>query len=114
MLNKAIRLLALLALISLCLGCGSGSSIYYREGHKAELHKDWDTAVVDYEKAKDADPANSLYILHERNARFNASMFHLRTGRQMLKDGRADDAAGELQKAVRIDPSNQAAQQELN
>lgn len=112
--NKGIRLAGVLAFIAFYLGCGSGSSIYYREGHKAELHKDWDTAVVDYEKARDSDPANSLYILHEKNARFNASMFHLRTGRQMIKDGRPDDAAGEFQKAVRIDPSNQAAQQELN
>ena len=32
----------------------------------------------------------------------------------MLKDGRPDEAAGEFQKAVRIDPSNQAARQELD
>jgi general secretion pathway protein D len=114
MFNRGMRLIGVLAFIALCLGCGSGSSIYYREGHKAELHKDWDTAVVDYEKARDSDPANSLYLLHEKNARFNAGMFHLRSGRQMIKDGRPDDAAGEFQKAVRIDPSNQAAQQELN
>jgi general secretion pathway protein D len=32
----------------------------------------------------------------------------------MLKEGRADEAAGEFQKAARIDPTNQAAAQELN
>ena len=36
------------------------------------------------------------------------------TGRQLLKDDRPDEAAGEFQKAVRIDPTNQAAQQELD
>jgi general secretion pathway protein D len=69
---------------------------------------------VDYEKAKKADPANSLYVLHEQNARLNASMLHLKNGRQMLKEGRMDEAAGEFQKAARIDPSNQAAAQELD
>ena len=32
----------------------------------------------------------------------------------MLKDGRPEEAAGEFQKAVRIDPTNQAAEQELD
>ena len=114
MFNKGIRLVGVLAFIAICLSCGGGSSLYYRQGHKAELRKDWDTALVDYQKAREADPANSLYILHEKSARFNASMLHLRTGRQMLKDGRPDEAAGEFQKAVRIDPTNQAAGQELN
>jgi general secretion pathway protein D len=53
-------------------------------------------------------------MLHEQNARFNASMLHLHNGRQLEKEGRLDDAAGEFQKAVRIDPSDQAAQQELD
>ena len=69
---------------------------------------------MDYEKARQTDPANSLYILHEKNARVNASMLHLKNGRQMLKEGRLDEAAGEFQKAVRIDPTNQAAAQELD
>jgi general secretion pathway protein D len=113
MLNKGIRLIGVLALLASGLSCGGGSTAAYREGHKAENRKDWDTALVDYEKARETDPANPLYILHEKNARVNASMLHLRTGRQKLKDGRPDEAAGEFQKAVRIDPTNQAAQQEL-
>ena len=116
MVYKGFRLIGGVALLASCLSlsCGGGSELAYRQGRKAEEHKDWDTAVVDYEKARQTDPANSLYILHEQNARFNASMLHLRTGRQMLKDDRLDEAAGEFQKAVRIDPSNKVAEQELN
>jgi len=114
MFNKVIRLVGGLALLAACLSCGGGYPIAYREGHKAEEKKDWDTALVDYEKAREADPANSLYILHEKLARTNASAQHLRSGHQMLKDGRQEEAAGEFQKAVRIDPTNQAALQELN
>ena len=114
MFNKGIRLLGVLAFLTSCLSCGGGYSAAYREGHKAELKKDWDTALVDYEKAREADPANSLYILHESLARSNATALHFRTGQQMLKDGRTEEAAGEFQKAVRIDPTNMAAQQQLN
>lgn len=114
MLNKRVRLIGGLTLVASCLSCGGGSSNAYNQGRRAEERKDWDTALVDYEKARESDPANSLYILHEKNARVNAGLFHLKNGRQMLKEGRLDDAAGELQKAVRIDPTNQAAAQELD
>jgi general secretion pathway protein D len=114
MLNKRVLLIGMLALAASCLSCGGGSSVAYKQGHKAEERKDWDTALVDYEKAKAADPANSLYVLHEQNARLNAGLLHLKNGRQLLKEGRLDEAAGELQKAARIDPSNQAAAQELD
>jgi len=113
MLNKGIRLIGVLALLTSCLSCGGGYSTAYREGHKAEQRKDWDTALVDYEKAKQSDPANPLYILHEENARTNASLLHLKNGRQLLKEGRENEAAGELQKAASIDPSNAAAAQVL-
>lgn len=113
MLNKRVRLIGVLALVAASLSCGGGSSVAYNQGRKAENRKDWDTALVDYEKAKESDPANSLYVLHEQNARTHASLVHLKNGRQMLKEGRLDEAAGELQKAARIDPANRAAAQEL-
>ena len=69
MLNKGIRLIGVLALLASCLSCGGGYSVAYNQGRKAEERKDWDTALVDYEKARETDPANSLYILHEKNAR---------------------------------------------
>ncbi|MFZ0964284.1 MAG: secretin N-terminal domain-containing protein [Terriglobia bacterium] len=112
MFNKRVRLIGGVALVASCLSCGGGSNTAYNQGRKAEEHKDWDTALVNFEKARESDPANPLYMLHEKNARTNASLFHLKNGRQLLKDGRLDDAAGELQKAVRIDPTNQAAAQE--
>jgi general secretion pathway protein D len=114
MLMKAVRLFAVVAPLALCLSCGEGYNSAYRMGHKAELKKDWDTALVDYQKAREADPANSLYIIHEKLARTNASALHTRTGTQMLSDGREEEAAGEFQKAVRIDPTNLKAEQQLN
>jgi len=109
---KPIRLsftgLALLVL----LGCGGGN-VAFRQGYKAELRKDWDSALVNYQKALQSEPDNSHFIIHERNARMQASLLHLKQGRRLLAEGRQDDAAGEFQKAVSIEATNQAAAQEL-
>jgi general secretion pathway protein D len=87
--------------------------VAYREARKAELRKDWDAALVDYEKAARDQPENSRIIIHESLVRTQASAFHLKQGQRLLKEGRLDEAAGELQKAVSIDPINETAAQEL-
>ncbi|HEV2348331.1 MAG TPA: secretin N-terminal domain-containing protein [Terriglobia bacterium] len=98
---------------ALCAGCRAGSSSAYHDGYKAELKKDYDTALIDYEKAVQSDPENSQYLIHEKIARSQASLFHLKSGRALLASDRMDEASGEFQKAVSIDPTNQAAAQEL-
>jgi general secretion pathway protein D len=92
--------------------CGGGSSAF-KKGREAEIRKDWDTALVNYDKAVQDDPENSLYLLHQRQARTQASFFHLKRGRQLLAENRRDEAAGEFHKAVAIDSTNEAAAQEL-
>ena len=91
-----------------------GGNVYYRQGRKAELRKDYDTALVDFEKALQSSPENAQFLIHARNARTEASLFHRKQGERLLADGRPDEAAGEFQKAVGIDPTNQSAAQELN
>lgn len=90
-----------------------GGNVFYRQGRRAELRKDYDTALVDFQKALQSDPENALYQIHEKTARTEASLFHRRQGERLLADGRPDEAAGEFQKAVGIDPTNQSAVQEL-
>ena len=93
-------------------GCTAGN-VALREAQKAELRKDWDTALVDYEKAGRTQPENARIIIHEKLVRTQASALHLRQGRRLLKEGRPDEAAAEFQKAAGIDPTNEAAAQEL-
>jgi general secretion pathway protein D len=93
-------------------GCGAGN-VALRDARKAELRKDWDTALVDYEKARRDYPENSKIIIHEKLVRAEASSAHLKQGQRLLKEEHPDEAAGEFQKAVSIDPSNEAAAQEL-
>ena len=95
------------------MSCGGGSTAF-KEARRAEARKDWDTALVKYEKALQSEPENASYILHETNVRMHAGDFHVRQGRKLQASGRLDDAAGEFQKAASIDPSNQAASQELS
>ncbi|MGD0922454.1 MAG: secretin N-terminal domain-containing protein [Terriglobia bacterium] len=109
---REVRLWGASAMLLVCLGCGGGSSVF-REGRKAEARKDWDTALIKYEKALQAEPENAKYLIHERVARTEASLFHLKQGRRQLAGGRIDEATGEFQRAVSLDPTNEAAAQEL-
>ncbi len=99
-------------LLLVTLGCGGGS-VAFREGRKAEIRKDYDTALVNYEKAVQEEPDNAQFLLHEKQARTEAALFHLKQGRRLLAGNRPTEAVGELQKATSIDPTNEAAAQEL-
>jgi general secretion pathway protein D len=110
--TKELRVFASCLVLTWLAGCGPGN-VAYREARKAELRKDWDTALVDYEKARRDHPENAKIIIHEKLVRTEASAFHLKQGRRLLKEGHPDEASGEFQKAVSIDPTNEAAAQEL-
>ncbi|MGA2988314.1 MAG: hypothetical protein ABSG32_31455, partial [Terriglobia bacterium] len=111
---KLARALCTFCALATTLCCGGGSDVAYREGHKAEVRRDWDSALVNYEKAVQSDPANALYLLHEKQARNQASLLHLKNGQRLLKEGRPEEATAEFQKAASIDPSNEAAANELS
>ncbi len=112
MLAKGLRVFACCLGLLWLVGCGAGNDAY-REARKAELHKDWDTALVNYEKAGRAQPENAKIIIHEQLVRTQAAALHLKQGRRLLKEGRPDEASGEFQEAISIDPTNEAAAQEL-
>lgn len=111
-LERVFRRLSPGAMLLLCLSCGPGS-VAFRQGRKAEMRKDYDTALTDFEKALQSEPENSRYLIHDKLARTRASLFHLKQGRRFLAENRTAEATGEFQKAVAIDPTNQAAAQEL-
>lgn len=93
-------------------GCNPESAAY-RAGRKAELRKDYDTAVIDYQQALKYEPENPKYLIANKQARMKAGNFHYRQGMELLGQGRADEASGEFQRASKIDPSNEVAKQQL-
>ncbi len=101
-----------LAGLLVCTACAPGN-VYFQKGRNAEFRKDWDTALINYERAAQARPENAGYQLRERHARSEASMFHLEQGKELLREQRVSEAIGEFQKAASIDPVDQAAKQEL-
>jgi general secretion pathway protein D len=98
--------------VLLSMACNPASTAF-KEGRRAEARKDYDTAVIDFGKALQQQPENPQYLLHEKLARSRSSAFHLKQGRRLLAENRPDEAAGEFQKAVSVDPTNDAAAQEL-
>ena len=100
-----------IATLLVCIACAPGN-VYFQKGRKAELMKDWDTALINYEKAAQSEPANAEFQLKKTHARMEASLFHMEQGKKLLKQQRVSEALGEFEKAVSIDPSNQAAVQE--
>jgi general secretion pathway protein D len=111
--DTEVRLWCAVLAVTVYAGCSAGAGSAFRDGYKAELKKDYDTALIDYDKAVQTDPENAKYLIHERVARTQSSLFHLKNGRALLASDRLDEASGEFQKAVSIDPANQAAAQEL-
>jgi general secretion pathway protein D len=111
MISRSVRFVVTGVLVSLVLGCGDSAT--FRQARKAELRKDYDTALVYYDKALQQEPENSKYLIHEKVVRTHAAMFHMKRGEDLLKQNRPQDAIGEYQKAVGIDPTNQAAGQIL-
>ena len=110
--GRVARIMALAGLL-VSTACAPGN-VYFQKGRKAELRKDWDTALVNYERAVQSRPANAEYQLQETHARMEAALFHLEQGKDLVRQQRVSAATGEFQKAVSIDPSNQAAKQELS
>jgi general secretion pathway protein D len=91
-------------------GCPKGNSDY-DAGRKAASVQDYDTALVDFDRALRADPTNPEYKLRATQSRFDAGQGHMAKGQQATKNGDLQLALAEFQKAQMLDPSNVAADQ---
>src|SRR5213075_3161216 len=95
----------------------------YENGKNAEVTKDWDSAVTEYEKALQVDPSNMKYQIALQRAKLEASRAHFQKGKTLK--GAADSATGverirlatvaatEFELTVKLDSTNQFAAVEL-
>lgn len=105
--------LPLIALAGIALaGCPKANQDF-EAGRKAESIQDYDTALVHYERALRASPTNAEYKLRATRMRSMDGQFHLQQGQKLMDKGQIEAAVAEFEKAVGVDPSNMAAQQEL-
>jgi general secretion pathway protein D len=111
-----IGIAALLVTLPL-LSCASYSA--YQKAQSAEKVKEWDNAVVQYEKALEIDPGNMRYKIALQRSKLEASRSHFEKGKALLASaGQATGndrirlaqlAVTELEITVKLDPTNQFA-----
>ena len=85
----------------------------FKQGQNAEAREDYDTAFDDYEKALRKAPKDARFKIAVARVRVTASAVHMTKGRKFLAAGDEQGALAEFLHAGEIDPSNEAAQQEI-
>ncbi|HEY3936193.1 MAG TPA: hypothetical protein VGL97_02080 [Bryobacteraceae bacterium] len=86
---------------------------FLKEGEKAELKQDYDTALTYFEQALEEDSREPAYMLAVRRTTTRASEQHITQGKKLLKQQKLHEAMVQFQKALLIDPSSQIALQEI-
>ena len=94
-------------------GCASFGSHYFKLGNEAEINKNWDQAIQYYEKAIVEKPNEYAYKMSLTRARLMASMMSLRSARDLVVQGKKDEAVKEYEKALSYDPQNRALYEEM-
>src|ERR1700746_231077 len=93
-------------------GCPKAKKDYNAARHAVDL-KDYDAAVDYYLKATKADPHNVSYKIGLDQSRFEAGAAHVQKGIKLRDKGDLQGAVSEFQRAQVMDPSSNAADQEL-
>jgi general secretion pathway protein D len=93
-------------------GCVSGRGPY-RRGTKAEMARDYETAMNEYKAALERDPSNIDYRLKYEQTRFAAGFAHFEAGRRAMERGDVETAKREFEQAIAIDPTHDFAVKEL-
>ena len=100
--------IVMMALVSSVLsGCGAGRA--YGRGNESARARDWDTAVVYYTRALQADPNRPEYRIALQRAMVYASLAHLARAREFEQQDELSGALVEYRKASEYDPSNAQA-----
>ncbi|MGD2115261.1 MAG: cohesin domain-containing protein [Acidobacteriota bacterium] len=110
--SATIRTLALVVLLGLAVSGCTG----FRAARQAEIatqNGNWDEAVLRWSEAVNQEPGNIQYKANLLRAQVQASVEHFEKGKRFHEAGVLERALVEYQQAVRLDPSNQYAQVEL-
>lgn len=90
----------------------SAASLYHR-GQAAEARESYDAAFTYYQKAFEKAPGDLRYKTTFHRVRVLATTEHLTKGNKLAAAGDAQGALAEYLRALEIDPSNEAAQQQV-
>jgi general secretion pathway protein D len=87
---------------------------FYNKGEDAEARQNYEQAYDFFKQAHDLKPKDLRYRSAFERTRFEAAAAIVHRGQEIRDQGKLEDAAGEFQKALAIDPSLFIAKQELN
>ncbi len=85
---------------------------YFKQGKKAEIREDYITAYQDYRQAWLAKPKDMEYKESYERLRFQAAAQYVDLGKKLRDQGQLNDALTDFLRALEIDPTYEAAQQE--
>jgi general secretion pathway protein D len=119
--NRLRTLIVVAIALPLIGSCASYNA--YQRAHQAERTKNWDEAVVQYEKALDLDPENLRFKIDLQRAKLEASRVHFEKGKTLYNAAATSTGAEqvrlaqlaitELQLTVKLDTTNQYAAVDL-
>ncbi|MHB1841133.1 MAG: tetratricopeptide repeat protein, partial [Acidobacteriaceae bacterium] len=85
---------------------------YFKEGKRAEIREDYITAYQDYRQAWLVKPKDMEYKESYERLRFQAAAQYVGMGKKLRDQGQLNDALTDFLRALEIDPTYEAAQQE--
>ncbi len=89
------------------------AGVWNKRGQAAEVREDYDTAYEAYKHAVEKAPNDLRFRTHFDRMRFLAATQHVDRGRVLRQNGDFTGAIQNFLRAREIDPSNQAAEQEI-
>lgn len=107
--KRAWLILILAAAASAC----ATFSPAYKLGNQAEISRDWDAAIRQYERAVVENPREPVYRMALLRVRASAGLAALQKARLLAAEGKTDDAAAAYRQALTYDPTNRQAAREL-
>jgi len=111
--SASMRTVLAVVLVAPVLTAGCAARWANRQGHEAAEMGDWDLAVARYSRALEKDPDNIGYKIAVENARLQASRLHYDAARKALAAQDFPKATEELEIAVKFDPANRSAADDL-
>ncbi|MFN0101297.1 MAG: cohesin domain-containing protein [Bryobacteraceae bacterium] len=86
---------------------------FYKAGQKAELGRDFEKGLEEYELALKEDPTDTAYQMSVRRTRFAAAAGRIDRAQKLREAGKVEEALLEFERAFLIDPSSSLAVQEI-
>ncbi|MFW6128963.1 MAG: secretin N-terminal domain-containing protein [Candidatus Aminicenantaceae bacterium] len=102
----------LISLILIYWNCATFNTSY-KLGTNEALNKNWDKAVEHFEEAIIQDPKNSVYRIALFRAKMSASYTHLNKARELVSEGKKQEAIKEYKMALIHNPRSIMIQREL-